>query len=209
MIFNTAQSKDFTPRIRNSLGTEYENVENFKLLGVEFVTDARKGLSFDTYINKCIQKGYSNLWVLKRLSEFGVSIERLLETYKLRIRVFVEQNVPLWMYNISQKMSNKIERLQKVALYILLGRNADKDYFVNLSMLDLDTLKDRRDKIAEKFAGKVLKHPQHRKMFQFILSDRTRSGKKILVPWARTQRYARSTVPSLGRVINEKLYNKI
>ena len=54
------------------------------------------------------------------------------------------------MYNISQKMSAKIERLQKVALYILLGRNADKDYFVNLSMLDLDTLKDRRDKIAEK-----------------------------------------------------------
>ena len=151
----------------------------------------------------------SNLWVLKRLSEFGVSIERLLETYKLRIRVFVEQNVPLWMYNISQKMSAKIERLQKVALYILLGRNADKDYFVNLSMLDLDTLKDRRDKIAEKFAGKVLKHPQHRKMFQFILSDRTRSGKKILVPWARTQRYARSTVPSLGRLINETLYNKI
>ena len=59
VIFNTAQSKDFTPRIRNSLGTEYENVENFKLLGVEFVTDARKGLSFDTYINKCIKKGYS------------------------------------------------------------------------------------------------------------------------------------------------------
>ena len=116
-----------------------------------------KILNFDTYINKCIQKGYSNLWILKRLSEFGVSTEKLLETYKLRIRVFVEQNVPLWMYNISKKMSNKIERLQKVSLYVLLGRNADKDYFCNLAMLELDTLKDRRDKIAEKFAGNVLK----------------------------------------------------
>ena len=32
VIFNTAQSKDFTPRITNSQGTDYENVDNFKLL---------------------------------------------------------------------------------------------------------------------------------------------------------------------------------
>ena len=71
-------------------------------------------------------------------------------------------------------------------------------------MLELDTLKDRRDKIAEKFAGKVLKHSEHKKMFQFCPSDRTRSGNKVVVPWARTQIYARSTVPSLARLINEK-----
>ena len=74
-----------------------------------------------------------------------MSIEKLLETYKLRIRVFVEQNVPLWLFNLSAQMSKKIERLQKVALYGLLGRSADQDYFCNLAMLGLETLKDRRD----------------------------------------------------------------
>ena len=138
-----------------------------------------------------------------------MSIEKLLETYKLRIRVFVEQNVPLWSFNLSAQMSNKIERLQKVALYVLLGKYADQDYFCNLAMLGLDTLKDRREHIAEKFAIKVLKHEDHRKMFQFSESERTRAGKKILVPWARTSRYARSTVPSLARIINEKFVNKL
>ena len=76
-------------------------------------------------------------------------------------------------------------------------------------MLGLKTLKDRRDHIAEKFAIKVLKHEDHRKMFQFSESDRTRAGKKVLVPWASTSRYARSTVPSLARMINKKFVNKI
>ena len=114
-----ATNKDFTPRISNSDGTMYENVEQFKLLGVQFETDKRKGINFDPYIDKCIQKGYMNLWILKRLKELGVSYEKLLEVYKLRIRAFVEQNVPLWMFNLSQKMCKKIE----VSLYVLLGKN--------------------------------------------------------------------------------------
>ena len=64
---------------------------------MQFETDSRKGIA----------KGYMNL----------------LEVYKLRIRVFVEQNVPLWMFNLSQRMCKKIERLQKVSLYVLLGKN--------------------------------------------------------------------------------------
>ena len=143
-----------------------------------------------------------NLWILKRLASLGVSTEKLLEVYKLRIRVFVEQNVPLWTFNLSRKMINKIERLQKVSLYVLLGRNADRDYYCNLAMLSLDTLEDRRLKLSENLARKVLKHPEHRKMFTFSSSDRTRSGKQVYVPWARTQRYARSAVPSLGRINN-------
>ena len=89
------------------------------------------------------------------------------------------------------------------------GSGGDYRERINLAMLGLETLKDRRDHIAEKFAIKVLKHEDHRKMFQFSESDRTRAGKKVLVSWARTSRYARSTVPSLARMINEKFVNKI
>merc|ERR1712001_708243 len=85
------------------------------------------------------------------------------------------------------------------------GRNADSDYHCNLATLSLDTLEDRRLKLSENFARKVLKHPEHRKMFTFYSSDRTRSGKQIYVPWARTNRYDRSAVPSLGRIINDMI----
>ena len=49
-------------------------------------------------------------------------------------------------------------------------------------MLSLDTLEDRRLKLSENFARKVLKHPEHRKMFKFRSSDRTRFGNKVYVP---------------------------
>ena len=97
-VFNPAISRDFYPRMVNTDGTEYENVEEFKLLGVEFVSDPRTGVKWDNYILKCIKQAYSNMWILKRLSELGVSVEDKLLTYQSRIRVYLEQNVALWHY---------------------------------------------------------------------------------------------------------------
>ena len=71
----------------NSDGSEYQNVEEFKLLGVEFVSDPRTGVRWDTFIQKCIRQSYANMWILKRLSELGVSIEDKLLTYQSRIMI--------------------------------------------------------------------------------------------------------------------------
>ena len=58
VVFNTAISKDFSPSILNQQGNYYKNTESFKLLGVDFETNKRKGINLDKYVNKCIQKGY-------------------------------------------------------------------------------------------------------------------------------------------------------
>ena len=79
----------------------------------------------------------------------------------------------------------------------------------NLAMLELDTMDERRESIALKFAGKLLKHPEHRKMFNFDLSSTTRAGRRVIVPVARTTRYERSTVPALANLMNQKLSHKI
>ena len=113
------------------------------------------------------------------------------------------------MFSLSQELNNKIEKVQKIAFYIILGGNADKSYNVNLAKLECDTLEDRRLKIAENFAKKVLKHPEHRKMFKFDLNCKTRSGKKVIIPACRTTRYSKSRIPSLGSLINQKLTHKI
>ena len=52
VIFNTAIKRDFTPRITNSIGETYRHVENFELLGVDLSSDRRKGINFDTYLQK-------------------------------------------------------------------------------------------------------------------------------------------------------------
>ena len=63
VVFNTATLKDFNPHISNPNGNIYNNVENFKLLGVEFETDKKKGINLDKYVNNCIKKGFINLWI--------------------------------------------------------------------------------------------------------------------------------------------------
>ena len=40
-VFNTVTSRDFYPRMLNTEGNLYENVEEFTLLGVDFVSDKR------------------------------------------------------------------------------------------------------------------------------------------------------------------------
>ena len=63
--------------------------------------------------------------------------------------------------------------------------------------------------IAKNFSTKILKHPEHRKMFKISASKRTRSGKTIIEPTTRTARYRKSTVPSLARLINSELQHKL
>ena len=117
--------------------------------------------------------------------------------------------MPLWTFNLTKVMAGKIERVQKIAAYIILGKHAHKDYFCNLSMLELDTLETRHHKLAMKFAAKTLKHPEHRKLF--TVTESVRHGRRVAVPASRTTRYERSTIPSLARLINknEQLSSKL
>ena len=164
-IFNTAISRDCYPRLLNSSGIPYENKEEFKLLGVHFTTDQKIGIRWDTYIKKCIQKAVMNMWILRRLAEFGVSREDLLMRYIQRIRIMVEENVALWSFSISKILINAIEKVQKIACFIILGKQSTSSYTCNLTLLDLETLEARRENLCGKFALKVFEHPVHKNMF--------------------------------------------
>ena len=193
-------------RMLNSDGSEYQNVEEFKLLGDEFVSDPRTGVRWDTFIQKCIRQSYANMWILKRLSELGVSIEDKLLTYQSRIRIHLEQHTPLWHFSISKKLSKAIEKVQRTCVILILGQLATADYLCNLALLDLEPLSDRRDTLCKRFARKTVKHPVHSTMFTFVSDKTTRStaksSRKVVVPAARTARYDRSAVPNLARIIN-------
>ena len=200
-IFHTGISKDFHPRLTNSDGHIYQNTETFKLLGVDFQTNSKTGLKWETYLNSCMKRAYSKMWILRRLSELGVCTEDLLMTYCMRIRIHVEANVPLWTFSISKTLSSKIEKIQRIATYIILGPVAHQDYYCNLAILDLIPLENRREDIAKQFAQKLYKNPVHN-IFQKAATGHTHIHKrKVIVPHARRARYDRSSVPSLARLI--------
>ena len=81
-IFNTSTTRDFHPRIVNTTGKIYENVDEFTLLGVDIVSHPKLGINWENYILKCIKKAYNKIWILKRLAEIGVSSKDLLMTYE-------------------------------------------------------------------------------------------------------------------------------
>ena len=137
VVFNTALSKDFYPRIHNANGEHYNHVEQFKLLGVDFRTDNKKGVSCDLYINNCIKKAFKKIWILRRLAEQGVSQDNLMLTYKSRVRGCVEENAPLWMFSLTKELSDKIERVQKISFCIILGKKSSIHYSQNLIALTL------------------------------------------------------------------------
>ena len=176
---------------------------------MNLASDKIKGISFNGYVEKCLQKGYTNLWILRRLAKQGVSIENLLLAYNSRIRVCVEQNLPLYMFSISENLKKKIERLQKTSFFIILGKKSRNNYLDNMNILNAVSLKQRRSEIADNFAKKVLKHPEHRNIFQFNSKATTKSGKKVVVPFCRTARYERTAVPALAQIINNKFAHKI
>ena len=58
------------------------------------------------------------------------------------------------MFYLTKTLNHKIERVHKTALYIILGKKANKHYIVDMDKLGCDRLEDRRDKIAENLAKK-------------------------------------------------------
>ena len=125
------------------------------------------------------------------------------------MRGCVEENAPLWMFSLTKELSDKIERVQKISFCIILGKKSSIHYSQNLIALKCPTLLERRQKIAERFALKVLKNNEHRKMFKFAQNNRTRAGNRVIIPTIKTSRYSKSTIPSLGNIINDKFAHKI
>ena len=98
--------------------------------------------------------------------------------------------------------------MQKMALYIILGKHAHRDYICNLAILNLEPLDERRNKIAKNFAKNILKHPVHKQIFNIIHSN-TRSGNRVEIPKSHTTRFEKSTIPSLAKLINKELKHKL
>ena len=91
MIFNPSHSVDIHPAI-NIQNTQLEIVESMKLLGVVISSNMKWHENTD-YITR---RGYSRLWILRRLKQFGLSIEDLLDTYMKKVRSVLEMAVPVW-----------------------------------------------------------------------------------------------------------------
>ena len=106
--------------------------------------------------------------------------------------------------------SNKIERIQKTCLKVILG-DMYMDYSSALEMTGLDTLQTRRLKRCLNFSLKSVNHPRNHRIFPLADTNPTykmRDKKLFKVNFARTSAYKDSTIPFCQRLLNQHFSEK-
>ena len=198
MIFNFTQEYQFSTRLYLE-GTLLETIEETKLLGTIITSD----LKWHKNSEMLTKKAYQRMRILQKLKSFNISKTDLVTIYILYIRSILELNSPVWHFSLTKEDETNIERVQKVACYLILHEEYE-NYNQALMSLGLSTLKSRREMLSLRFARKCVKHPKASKMFPLNhqVEKDFRSREKFLVQPAKTERLLDSSIPQLQRALN-------
>ena len=179
---------------------EIEVVEEVKLLGVLVRSDLR----WTSNSEAICRKGYTRLWMLRRLKELGAETAELIDVYKQQVLSVLEFAVPVWASSITKHEASTIERVQKTALHIILGIDYT-NYQLALKTLNMKSLSERRLELCSKFAVKSLRSQKYNTWFKKseAKSYNTRCEKPIFKEVVtRTKRFYNSPIPYLTRLLN-------
>ena len=154
-------------------------------------------------------KAYSRLTMLTKLKYVGVCTENLLDVYRLFIRSCMEYCSVAFHSSLSIELSDKLERIQKTCLKVILGEMY-VSYSAALEMCNIETLYSRRQKRCLNFSLKCLKNQRLRKFFP-LKEDHgqdVRGTEVFTVNFARTSTYRDSTIPYCQRLLNKHFVSK-
>ena len=198
MIFNISKDHQFNTRLYLESNL-LEQVHETRLLGVIITDDLKWHRNTENLVKRC----YQRMIILRNLYSFNVPVEELVNVYCLYIRSVAEQSCVVWASSITKGEEYDLERVQKVALRIILKEDY-LSYSNALSVTHLNTLKARRQKLMERFALKCTKNPLTENMFPRNPSNvNTRNKESFLVTRARTDRLKYSAIPTMQRILNK------
>ena len=141
---------------------------------------------------------------MRRLKNLGACDDDLLNVYTKQIRSVLELAVPVWQSGLKQAQKLEIERVQKSALHIVLGKGY-VSYKQALKTLNFESLEARRLKLCLKFAKKAERHDKHKQWFKpNTMTVNTRQLKtKYCEVQARLSRFKDSPISYLTNMLNE------
>ena len=205
MIFNFTSNYQFSTRLKlnNQL---IETINDTSLLG----TVIQDNLSWDLNTKELVRRANMRMELLRRVAAFCPDIEDLKVIYIQFVRNVLEHSAVVWHSAITEQNSTDLERVQKNAFRIILGERY-RSYENALNILNLDTLKVRREKLCLRFALKTSKHPKMNKMFPKEEKEHkmtTRNPEKFKVYHAKTERMKRSPIIFMQKMLNANEKNK-
>jgi hypothetical protein len=199
VLFNPCISKDFMPEMKVD-DTRIDLVEQVKLLGVIISSDLTWTANTQYIVDRCNSK----TWILRRLKKLGASHEDLLNVYCKQIRSIAEFAVPVWNSFLTGEDIAKLERLQKIALHIILG-DQYKSYSSALKATRLSKLSERRRKTCMKFAKRAQKNTKFSKWFKPNPKVQRRVKQPKFCPViCKKQRFEKSPLSYLTGLLNSQ-----
>ena len=108
---------DFMPEI-SIKNNHLEVVNEIKLRGLTIRSD----LKWTTNTENIIRKANRRLWILRRLKNLGAQEADLVEVFTKQIRFVLELAVPAWQPSLTKEEKVNLERVQKSACHIILGK---------------------------------------------------------------------------------------
>ena len=200
MVFNFTRNHQFQTRLHLD-GQLLEQVHQARLLGLIISDD----LTWKANSGQIIKKAYKRMSILTNLFKFAVPKHELIHIYKLYIRSVLEQSCIVWHSSITKGESLDLERVQKVALKIILSENYTT-YDNALRSCNLKSLSERRSELALRFAKKCIKNPKTADIFPYNEPlRRTRITENFEVTNAHTERLAKSAIPFMQRLLNSHI----
>ena len=163
-------------------------------------------LKWDVNTETICKKAYSKLWAMRRMKSLGLDEFTLLDFYFKEVRVHLELAVPVWHSGLTLRLTADIERVQRVALCIMLGQTVSH-YTQTCTLLGIKPLYVRREELCIRFALKTADPESlHSDMFQLEKdgSHYTRSPfDRYREHVCSTGRFFNSPLPYLTRLLNQ------
>ena len=200
MIFNKAKSHDFQPEYAFSDGQTLEVLEETRLLGIQLRTDLR----WTSNTKAVYKKAMSKMWLLRRMKLLDIEPQIILEYFLKEIRVLAEQGVPIWNSGLTMQQTRDLERIQKVALKIILAEKYET-YQKACKIFKLETMGDRRLALATNYAVKLFKSDRSSQFFTHAKqkpNKRLGRNKLVVEKLSRTKRCYNAPHNYLARLVN-------
>ena len=184
MVFNFTEDYQFSSRLylEDNL---LEIIPSTRLLGTIISSD----LKWFENTEMLVKRGYQRMVILHRLFSFNIEDSDLVTIYILYNRSILEQSCQVWHHAITEEEVMDIERVQKVACKVILKERYET-YSEALDILNLQTLRNRRQSLCLKFAMKYTKHDKAKVLFPInVMPDKhTKESDTYRVQHAKTSR---------------------
>ena len=203
MIFNKSRKYDFPPEYSFANNVILEVVEKTRLLGIILTSDLR----WEANTLFICTKAMAKMWLLRRMKTMKMDPQIIFDYYIKEIRVLGEQGVSIWNSGLTKGQANDIEKIQKVALKVILG---DKyvSYDLACEYFEITPLFERRSELCKNFALKLYQSDRSCDFFTHKINTvNTRNDQLPLIEnITRTTRCYNSPHNYLTRLVNQNFH---